>query len=158
VLKIIKSPIAIFALAVCTWAASPIASVSSTQPFDLNGTTAPTAGVPTWPVAAGDVIATHGAPATIVFRDGSRVVVAGNSKVKIESKDRKPVLRLLQGSGKYTLAAKPNLALFVLEKPAITKPAGEGSLSLASAKEPDKDHDKGRDKDHDRPPHPSPHW
>jgi hypothetical protein len=163
VLKVIALPIAIVALAACSWAASPLGAVSSTQPFDLNGATAPTAGVPTWPVAAGDVIATHSAPATIVFRDGSRVVVAENSKVKIESQDRKPVLRLLQGSGNYTLAPKPSLALFVLEKPATANPAGQGVIALTSQGNSNPqgannlDCQKHSDDDGCKPPKPSKH-
>jgi hypothetical protein len=116
VLKIITLSFAVFGLAACTWAASPLGSASSTQPFDLNGSTVPMAGVPSWPVAAGDVIATHSAPATIEFRDGSRVVLAENSQARIEAKAGKSVFRLLQGSGEYSLAAHPSLSVFVLDK------------------------------------------
>ena len=76
-MKIIAPVFATAALAACTWAASPLGSASDTQPFRLNGPTVPRAGGPSWPIAAGDVIVTHSAPATIVFPDGSRVVLAG---------------------------------------------------------------------------------
>jgi hypothetical protein len=115
-LRTVVFPLAIVALTVCTWAAAPLGSVSSPQPFDLNGSNVPVAGVPTWPVGAGDVIATHSAPATIEFSDGSRVILAENSEAKIEAKGGKCVLRLLQGSGEYSLAAHPSLSIFVLNK------------------------------------------
>ena len=165
--KFITLQFAVLALAASAWAATPVGTVSSHESFDLNGSAVPVAGVTAWPISAGDVIVARWAPATIVFRDGSRVVVARDSKVRIEARDNLPVLRLLQGSGTYTLAAKPALTLFVLDKPAAADPAGRGSLSLDSAKDRgnhegddreghDKDHDKGHDKDPDNPPHPSP--
>jgi hypothetical protein len=92
------------ALALCTWAAAPLAHVSSTQPFDLNGAAVPVAGIASWPLYAGDLIVTHSAPATVVFRGGSRIVLEPNSELKIDAKDRKPVIALLRGSGKYFLA------------------------------------------------------
>jgi hypothetical protein len=49
--KIITLPFAVFALAGCTWAASPLGSASSTQPLDLNGS-----------AVAADVIVTYSAP------------------------------------------------------------------------------------------------
>jgi len=103
------------------WAASPLGSISSAQPFDLNGSSVPVAGVPAWPVDAGDVVATHSAPATIDFLDGSRVILAEDSKASIEAKAGKSVLRFLEGSGEYSLAAHPSLSVFVLDKQAAVK-------------------------------------
>lgn len=115
---------AFFALAACMWAASPLGSLSSAQSFDLNGcSNVPVAGVPNWPVTAGDTIATHSAPATIQFRDGSRVILAENSTAKLEAKSGQSVLRLLQGSGEYTLASHPALSIFVLGQRVTAKSA-----------------------------------
>jgi hypothetical protein len=161
VLKIIAFVFAIAAFAACMWAASPLGSASSTQPFDLNGSTVPLAGVPSWPVAAGDVIVTHGAPATILFRDGSRVVLAESSKARIEAQGGKSVFRLLEGAGKYSLAVRPSLSVFVLNRPATAKSSGKGFIPLCVDPDKDKgkdgDKDKGKDKDKDRPPYASPH-
>ena len=113
--------LAVLARAACTRAASPLGSISSAQPFDLNGSSVPVAGVPAGPVTAGDVVATHSAPATIDFLDGSRVILAEDSKASIEAKAGKSVLRFLQGSGEYSLAAHPSLSVFVLDKQAAVK-------------------------------------
>jgi hypothetical protein len=94
----------IFAAVLCAWAATPVARVSSSQPFKLNGATVPVEGIPSWPLAAGDVVTTQAAQATVVFRGGSRIVLEPNSELKIEIKDNKPVVRLLHGSGKYFIA------------------------------------------------------
>jgi hypothetical protein len=79
-------------------------SLSGSQPFDLNGAIVPVAGIASWPLFAGDHVVTHSAPATVVFRGGSRIVLEPNSELKIDAKDRKPVIALLRGSGKYSLA------------------------------------------------------
>jgi hypothetical protein len=97
-------PLVTAALVLCTWATTPLARVSSTQPFERNGATVPVAGVASWPLFAGDVIVTHSAPATIVVRGGNRIVLDPNSELKLDAKNRKPVARLLHGSGKYFLA------------------------------------------------------
>jgi hypothetical protein len=158
-LKPLTLQFAVLALASGAWAAAPLGSVSSAEPFELNGSAVPMAGVPSWPVSAGDMIVTRWAPATIVFRDGSRVVVARDSKVRIEATGNAPVLRLLQGSGRYNLPAKPSLTLFVRDKPAPAKPASQGSFALPSANAQVNDGagNGDGDKDHDKPPHPSPH-
>ncbi|MGA2721448.1 MAG: hypothetical protein ABSG79_03450 [Bryobacteraceae bacterium] len=91
-------------LALCSWAATPVGRVSSSQPFEMNGSMVPVGGVPSWPLFPGDVILTHSGPATVIFRGGSRIILEPNSELGIEVKDKKPVVRLLHGSGKYFLA------------------------------------------------------
>jgi hypothetical protein len=100
--KLTLFPLGIPLLAACVWASAPLGSVSSSQPFELNGATVSVAGIPAWPVKAGDVIVTHSAPATIVFHDGRRFVMAENTRLKIEvDKHKRPLLTLLAGTGKY---------------------------------------------------------
>jgi len=132
VLRTAALPLELFALAACMWAASPLGSVSSAQPFDLNGANVPVAGVPTWPVAAGDVIATHSAPATIKFCDGSRVVLAENSRARLEGKAGKSVFRLLQGSGEYGLAAHHALSRF------CARQRGDSQINRRAARPPER--------------------
>jgi hypothetical protein len=77
---------AVLAIVSGAWAAVPLGSVSSAELFDLKRSTVPPAGAPAWPVAGGDLIANHSAPATIEFRNGSRVILAENSQARIEAK------------------------------------------------------------------------
>jgi hypothetical protein len=153
-LRTVALPLAPLALAACLWAASPLGSVSSAQPFDLNGSSVPVAGVPTWPVAAGDVITTHSAPATIEFLDGSRVILAEDSKASIEAKAGKSVLRFLQGSGEYNLAAHPSLSVFVLDKQAAVKSTNGRFVPVCVGG--GGDHHKPPDHHHPTPPPPPP--
>src|ERR1019366_378162 len=81
--KLFTLPLVAVALVLCTWAATPLGRISSSQPFERNGATVPVGGVASWPLFAGDVIVTHSAPATIVFRGGNRIVLEPNSELKI---------------------------------------------------------------------------
>jgi len=128
--KLMAFPIALTLLATGVWAAAPLGSISSSQPFELNGATVAVAGIPSWPVNAGDVIATHSAPATIVFRDGRRFVLAENTRLKIEAdKHKKTLLTLLSGSGKYIVlggaAAAASTAAVVATQGADNQPAAK---------------------------------
>jgi hypothetical protein len=68
------------ALALCGWGATPLARVSSSQPFDLNGAACRLKESPPGRLFAGDIIVTCSAPATVVFRGGSRIVLEPNSE------------------------------------------------------------------------------
>ena len=96
-------PLILILAVVAAAAPSPVASVTSTQPFDLNGKLVQVDGVPSWPVCAGDVITTHAAPATVTFRNGATIVIAPNSSLRIETKKGHTFARLLKGSGKYVV-------------------------------------------------------
>src|SRR5579871_2678093 len=67
----------------------PIASITSVSPFELRGHTVNVEGVPTWPLAAGDDIATGKDTATVQFRDGARIVLLQNSHLRLDFKDDK---------------------------------------------------------------------
>jgi hypothetical protein len=147
-LKLVALPL----LAACLWAASPLGSISSAEPFDLNGSSVQVAGVPSWPIAAGDVISTHSAPATIQFLDGSRVILAEDSKASVEAKAGKSVFRFLAGSGEYNLSAHPSLSVFVLDKQAAVK-STNGRFVLACVGGGGDDHG-GRGHHPSKPPKP----
>src|ERR1017187_7073371 len=66
-------------------AAQPVATITSSSAFELQGHEVNVAGVPSWPIAAGDAVATHSAPATIHLREGSRITLLAGSRVRIDS-------------------------------------------------------------------------
>jgi hypothetical protein len=117
-------------LATALHAAEPVASVTSTEPFLLRGALVTVSGVPSWPVAAGDEIATGTVPAVITFRDGSRVTLNVKSKAKIESEKGRLLLRVLEGAGSYFLVSGSMLRLFSGTSPV---PAGTGQGTIAVA-------------------------
>ena len=66
-------------------ASPPVAKVTSSAPFEIQGHEVNVAGVPSWPVADGDIIATRSGSATIQLREGTRVTLLEDSKVRIDS-------------------------------------------------------------------------
>lgn len=87
-------------------AATPVGVIRSSETFRLRGVPVSVAGVPSWPVVAGDDIATSGSQAIVSFRDGSRVTLDQKSKAKIEDDG---TFRLLEGTMWYKLASGSTL-------------------------------------------------
>src|SRR5947207_680372 len=80
----------------CAWSAmaqTPIATVSSGESFEVDGVKVPVAGLPSWPLMAGDVISTGEAPAVISLGDQGRVVLNKNSKMQLQSGPGEPSAR-----------------------------------------------------------------
>jgi hypothetical protein len=113
-------------------AASPIATVSSAGNLQLSGNRVITAGIPTWPLAQGDEIATTNASAVIVFSDRSRMVLRANSRVKLEAAGDQTSVRILQGGGRFRLALGSRLQLFDRENRIPTPAESEVTLGAAS--------------------------
>lgn len=99
------------------FAASPVAKVSGTEGLLLRGHAVPTGGVNSWPVSAGDEIATSAIATTIQFNDGSRVVLASNSKAKLESTGDKLTFRLLAGAMRLAPSATSGISFFSANSP-----------------------------------------
>ena len=85
-------------LVVSAVAESPVASVSSPEPFMLDGVQMPVAGVPSWPLVGGDEVSTTNAPAVISFQDSSQVTLDKNSKARLKRSGAGITLFLLQGT------------------------------------------------------------
>ena len=108
------------------------ATATSSSAFKLGGAEVQVAGIPNWPVAAGDEVQAGAAPVLISFRDGNRVTLARGSKAKIEKNGDKTLLRLLDGSCSYILKSRLSFGLMAGDKPAEVSGL-RGSLSTASA-------------------------
>lgn len=115
-------------LAVSGWCAPPVATVTSANPFQLSGATVPVAGVPSWPVSAGDELTTLQSPALLRFGDGSEVVLGDQTRVALERVANKVEVRLRRGSLQFRLQPKSKVAVSGLELPALPANAPQGSL------------------------------
>ncbi len=112
-------------------AATPVASVTSSDSFQLNGVPVSMVGIRNWPVAIGDEIATSGSPAVLLFPDMSRIVLEKNSRVKLEPSGSQTNVRVVQGDVRFDLA--PASAVQVItEGVAPAKKISQGSLSAKS--------------------------
>ena len=87
----------LLATALSLTGAAPLGAVAARGPVTLNGVELPTAGIPSWPIASGDVLATGTAPAWILLSDRSRIAVAGNSRIHFEDTGEAIRVTLLEG-------------------------------------------------------------
>ena len=121
----------VLAVAIVCFAAAPVAKVSSSGDFRLRGATVRTAGVPSWPVMAGDEIATGAHPAIISFRDGSRLTLGRASRARLASENGALSFRLLDGVLDYRLASRSALRVFNQSTP-LNDPNGIAATSPMS--------------------------
>lgn len=94
-----------------SFSASPVGSISSTQPIVVSGITVSTNRVMSWPVAANDEIVTRTAPATLWFTDGSVVTLQRNSHMKLEPLAAGVEVKMLSGSAIYDLKPASTVSL-----------------------------------------------
>jgi hypothetical protein len=109
-------------------AAQPIASITSASSFELRGHTVNVDGVPTWPIAPGDDVATGADSATVQLRDGSRVVLLQGSRLRVDFKDNTVQLLLLSGSLRMGSVIGPKVAVY--SQGSLVKPVS-GSIVTA---------------------------
>jgi ferric-dicitrate binding protein FerR (iron transport regulator) len=114
---------------VAAFAASPVATVSSGADFTLHGAKIVTAGIPSWPVLAGDNILAGTAAARIRFQDGSVVTLSPASSAAVEQGDNGLLLRLLYGSMVFTVAPNSNLSLFSGQTALAVTPDAETTVT-----------------------------
>jgi hypothetical protein len=116
------------ALAMCSPAPDPVATLTSGGAFKVKGVKISAAGVPDWPLAAGDVISTLDSNAVIKFTDGSRVTIARQTSALIEKTQAGIRVRLQKGSMSFRLARAGKTEVSGLDLPAV--PRTEGGLTV----------------------------
>src|ERR1700760_352382 len=97
--------IVVVAVAALCAAAGPIATVNSSEPFTIGGHAVTMAGITSWPVVAGDAVATSNSAAVLHFRDGSSVSLSAGSSVKLSGSAERPKVLLMAGTLDYMLVA-----------------------------------------------------
>ncbi len=101
-------PCALFAL-------PSIATVTSAEPFSLDGHKILSPGVTSYPLVSGDTIATTNGLAVLLFRDGSSIKLDQNSTVKLDTVGSSPTVTLLSGGLDYKLVFGSNVKVMSLD-------------------------------------------
>lgn len=114
-------------------AGQPVASVTSSAPFDLAGNHVNVGGVPSWTVMSGDDIATSSGQATIQLRDGSRLILLANSRVRVSSDGDSFSVRLVSGALEV-LSALPDFRLYVPDGQTSAVPGAVVSVGTPASK------------------------
>jgi hypothetical protein len=116
------------------FAASAVATISSTQPVVVSGITVPTNRVISWPVGVNDEIATQGAPAMVRFADGSVVTLQRNSRMRLEPASTGVEVKMLSGSAIYDVKAKSAVSFGPAINPRAVSAAGTVPAVNAAAR------------------------
>jgi len=98
----------------------PIATVTSSAPFTVDGHTLGTASI-----FIGNEVATSTAPATLLFPDGSSVILARSSHAKLTGSAGRPKLILLGGALDYKVVLGSNLSVTNLDLERQTQPTAK---------------------------------
>ncbi len=93
-----KISLGIAALATVCSAAGSVASVSSAQPFSVDGVNLVNPGVTSWPLVSNDEVSTASGAALMTFRDGSAVKVAPQSRIRLAGTTLSPQVILIAGN------------------------------------------------------------
>jgi ferric-dicitrate binding protein FerR (iron transport regulator) len=131
----------LFLVAGCAFAAAPVASIKSSSDFQLSGVSVATAGVPSWPIMAGDTVVAGTTAATIRFMDGTMVTLAPYSQVAVQEKKDDLSLRLLNGFMSFTLAPSSALSVYsgatlVQAQPGVATTASVGASATSRVAPP----------------------
>lgn len=107
----LKLSVGIAALATVCSAAGSVASVTSVQPFAVDGVNLVNPGVSSWPLVTDDEVATTSGAALMTFRDGSAVKLAPQSKVRLAGSSIAPEVILIAGNIDTKLAPGSKLLI-----------------------------------------------
>jgi ferric-dicitrate binding protein FerR (iron transport regulator) len=111
-------------------AETPVATISSTNPFELRGARVPVAGVPSWPLVRGDVIATTTSAAVVSFPDHSQATVEKGSRVEIQGEGNHTTLKLLEGSLLFRWTSDSGVQLKAAERTVAPQPGSQVTVSV----------------------------
>jgi hypothetical protein len=103
-------------MAISTFGATPIATVTSATPFGLDGHFLNAPGVTSFPLVLGDTVMTANGAAVLLFEDGSIVKLGANSSARIAGVDASPKVVLLGGALDYKMTPGSSLVVTNLDR------------------------------------------
>ena len=77
-------------LAMSVSAFDSVGTLTSDEPFNLDGRSVAIAGVNSWPLVVGDEIDTLSAPVVLVLQSGKKIQVSAHSRVKLTGTSKQP--------------------------------------------------------------------
>ncbi|MBI4890662.1 MAG: hypothetical protein HY821_08550 [Acidobacteria bacterium] len=112
-----------------------VATATSTAAFKLKGAEVNPAGVPTWPLMAGDTVEALKTPVTLVFEDGSKVSLAPGAKGKVEMQNGKATFVATEGEIYYDMKGVDSVKLMAMDKQVkASQPKGTYCVGCAGKK------------------------
>ena len=93
-------------LGVMAFALEPVGTASSSDEFFLNGVTAATAGVSSWPLAPGDEVRAGRSAVLIRFQDGSRLTLSQQGRLKLQRNGSELAVNVIGGEAQFSLSSQ----------------------------------------------------
>ena len=97
-------------------ALTPLATVTSAEPFWVNGQAVNVAGITSVSLGVGNEVATANGPAVLFFADGSSVKLGASSRVRLIGSEAQPKVVLLAGSLDYKVVLGSTLSVTNLDQ------------------------------------------
>lgn len=116
-------------LAGFAFGAAPVATVTSSETFDLDGAAVRTEGIPFWPLMAGDKIATHASSALVRFQDGTSVTLGPNARATVETVANGLEFRMSSGTMQVNAAPTSAVKFFDRSQPVTVRSGGNSRVS-----------------------------
>jgi ferric-dicitrate binding protein FerR (iron transport regulator) len=139
------------ATVLCALAQKPVATITCSKPFNLNGSTMSAVGVSSWPLAIGDQITTLKTPAVVRFSGDTRLVLDKGAQLKLEGNDRGTAVRLTSGAMRFRIDPKARVEVFAGNERVDVRNGDENGVSVHEHKVhkskqegPPKDEDPGK--------------
>ena len=122
----------IVAAALLSAALKPVATLISFGAVSRNGVRMSQPAVYSWPVLAGDEIATETTTATLLLPGKDRVTLYRDTRLKVDRRMDHTTLQLIQGRVEYALV--PGSALvFLIDDRAVDLPRASGLISIVGS-------------------------
>ena len=122
------------AFAILAYSQNQVATATSDGAFQLRGANVTAGqGVPSWPVMPADTIKAGQTPVTIVFQDGSTLVLDPGSSARVGLSSKTPVFQLQNGSAHYSLTNLASVKLMELND-TVTPKELTGLLQIGNRK------------------------
>lgn len=108
----------------------PVATITTSEPFAVNGVRMSAAGVSSWPLAAGDEVTTMKGNAVISIPNQGRIAIDKDSKLRLDRAADGTVIRLTAGAMRYKLEPKARIQLFAGDHQIKAEGNSENGVSL----------------------------
>jgi hypothetical protein len=114
----------------CAFAQKPVATITSSKPFNLNGTTISAVGVSSWPLAIGDHVATLTTPAVVRFSGNTRLVLDKGAELKLESNNGVTAVRLTSGAMRFRIDPNSQVQVFAANERVQVRNGDDNGVSV----------------------------
>jgi hypothetical protein len=118
----------------CALAQQPVATITSSKPFKLNGTTISAVGVSSWPLAVGDRVTNLTTPAVVRFSGNTRLMLDKGAEFKLERNNGATAVRLTAGAMRFRIDPNAKIQVFAANERVEVRNGDDNGVSVNGSK------------------------